>query len=68
MRLITGFFAVALLAGNVFADSDWPKFLGQGQPGHAQGKNIPTEFAEDKDVRWKVAIPGKGWSSPVVLG
>ncbi len=68
MRLITGLFAAALLAGNAFADSDWPKFLGQGQPGHAQGKNIPTEFAEDKDVRWKVAIPGKGWSSPVVLG
>lgn len=68
MRLITGFFAAALLTGHVHADANWPRFLGPNDPGHAKGKNIPIEFTEGKDVRWKVAIPGEGWSSPVVLG
>lgn len=68
MRLITGFFVTALLVGHAHADANWPRFLGPNDPGHAQGKDIPIEFAEGKDVRWKVAIPGEGWSSPVVLG
>lgn len=67
MRLLTGFLAAALLTSSAQADANWPSFLGPNEPGHAQGKNIPTEFAEGKDVRWKVAIPGEGWSSPVVL-
>lgn len=68
MRHITGFFAATLLAASAYADANWATFLGPNQPGHAEGKNIPTEFAEGKDVRWKVAIPGQGWSSPMVLG
>jgi len=67
MRLLTGFLATALLTSSAQADANWPSFLGPNEPGHAQGKNIPTEFAEGKDVRWKVAVPGEGWSSPVVL-
>ena len=30
--------------------------------------NLPVEFDEAKNVRWKIAIPDEGWSSPVVWG
>jgi outer membrane protein assembly factor BamB len=29
---------------------------------------LPIEFGEEKNVAWKAAIPGKGWSSPVIDG
>lgn len=66
MRLTTGILSATLLVTSVQADANWPRFLGPNEPGHAHAKNIPTEFAEGKNVRWKVAIPGEGWSSPVV--
>lgn len=49
------------------ADS-WPGFRGPDGNGHAAGKNVPTTWSEKDNVRWKTAIHGKGWSSPVVLG
>jgi outer membrane protein assembly factor BamB len=49
------------------ADS-WPGFRGPAGDGHAGGKNVPTAWGEKDNVRWKTAIHGKGWSSPVALG
>jgi outer membrane protein assembly factor BamB len=46
----------------------WPEFRGPGGMGHAEVKNIPAEFGENKNVRWKTEIPGRGWSSPVIEG
>src|SRR5688500_3141101 len=28
----------------------------------------PVEWSEKKSIRWKIAIPGKGHSSPIVFG
>jgi outer membrane protein assembly factor BamB len=53
------------------ADS-WPGFRGPTGDGLATGKNVPTQWSEKGDkqenIRWKTAIHGRGWSSPVVLG
>jgi outer membrane protein assembly factor BamB len=45
----------------------WPQFRGPGGQGHAEGAfRVPTVWSETRNVRWKVAVPGLGWSSPVV--
>ena len=45
----------------------WREFGQHG--GHAVGNgSLPTEWSETKNVSWKTAIPGSGWSSPVVDG
>jgi len=49
------------------ARADWPQFRGPTAQGHADGK-LPTEWAADKNVTWKVPVAGKGWSSPVIVG
>src|SRR3954468_13063822 len=54
-------FAVAAPA---FAD-DWPQFRGPTGQGHARGP-LPTEWGPDRNIAWKVPIPGEGWSSPVI--
>jgi outer membrane protein assembly factor BamB len=48
--------------------SDWPQFRGPTGQGHSDEQGLPLSWSETKNVRWKVAIPGRGWSSPVVQG
>jgi outer membrane protein assembly factor BamB len=55
---------VLCVAPSVRAD-DWPEFRGPTGQGHVKG-SLPTEWGPDKNVAWKQAIPGSGWSSPVV--
>ena len=47
---------------------DWPQFRGPGGQGHSQATGLPTEWDAKTNVVWKQAIPGSGWSSPVVVG
>ncbi len=48
--------------------SDWPQFRGPTDQGIYADGPLPTEWGETKNVLWKQAIPGKGWSSPVTSG
>jgi outer membrane protein assembly factor BamB len=48
--------------------SDWPQFRGPAASGRSDAKNIPLTWSDDTNVRWKVALPGPGSSSPVVHG
>jgi len=60
---------VLLASASVALSADsWPGFRGPAGDGRADGKSVPTQWSEKENVRWKTAIHGKGWSSPVVLG
>src|ERR1700730_9190075 len=48
--------------------ADWPQFRGPGNAGVASDGQLPEQWAPDKNVAWKVKLPGYGWSSPVVCG
>jgi outer membrane protein assembly factor BamB len=58
--------ALLLLAPAPQAD-DWPEFRGPAGEGLVKNGHLPTEWGPDKNVAWKQDIPGKGWSSPVVV-
>ena len=45
---------------------DWPEFRGPSGQGHSTDRDLPVEWSESQNVSWKVAVPGLGWSSPVV--
>ncbi len=47
---------------------NWPQWRGPGGNGVSSEKGFPREWAPDKNVAWKVEIPGRGHSSPVVWG
>lgn len=47
---------------------DWPQFRGPTGQGHSTATGLPESWSEHENVRWKTAIPGLGWSSPVVSG
>ena len=51
------------------AVDNWPSFRGPGGQGIVDdGSELPTEWGEDKNVAWKIAIDGKAWSTPVIWG
>ena len=46
---------------------DWPQWRGPTATGEAApDANPPVKWAEDSNVRWKAAIPGRGHSTPIV--
>jgi len=50
-------------------DNQWPEFRGPAQNGHATGsKGTPTTWTPRKNVHWKAELPGRAWSSPIIVG
>jgi outer membrane protein assembly factor BamB len=48
--------------------AQWPQFRGPDGNGLSTSAGLPLTWNETTNVRWKTAIHGRGWSSPVVLG
>ena len=55
------------LASGLYAE-DWPQFRGPTGQGHSTEKNLPISWQPNSPKAWKQAIPGGGWSSPVIRG
>jgi len=49
-------------------DQFWPAWRGPLMTGEAPTGNPPLEWSESQNVRWKLTIPGKGLSTPVIWG
>ena len=47
---------------------NWPEFRGPDRQGHSAEKNLPQKWSQRENIRWKVAIPGDSWSTPIVWG
>ena len=68
LRLLLTLTVAVGLSATPAPKADWPEFRGPtGQGLYADGP-LPTEWGATKNVAWKQAIPGKGWSSPVTAG
>jgi outer membrane protein assembly factor BamB len=57
-----------LLLASAAAAGDWPEFRGPTGQGHAAERGLPLTWSETENVRWKVPIPGRGWSTPAIQG
>jgi outer membrane protein assembly factor BamB len=49
------------------SNADWPRWRGPLETGMARG-DAPTTWSDSKNIKWKVPIPGRGHSSPVLWG
>jgi outer membrane protein assembly factor BamB len=59
--------ALAALLGEGARGEDWPEFRGPTGQGHARAAGLPLAWSPTRNITWKQAIPGSGWSSPVVV-
>ena len=62
------FFFLILLQLTKGRAEDWPQFRGPDGQGHSSDRGLPLRWSETENIAWKVPIPGRGWSSPVILG
>ncbi len=61
-------FSAAFLGGEPAADGqNWSRWRGPEDNGMAVG-DAPMHWSDTKNIKWKVDIPGKGHSSPVIWG
>jgi outer membrane protein assembly factor BamB len=64
---ITALTAIVLSSANGLADDhQWGHWRGPIGNGISTTATPPTQWSETKNVKWKVAIPGKGSGSPVI--
>ena len=66
MRFLIPLAVLAFLVATAFAGDNWPQFRGPAGDGHATARDLPVEWSESKNVRWKTEIHDKGWASPVI--
>ena len=70
MRSLVSMLGVALLVGCMVEtgrSEDWSSFRGPGGSGVTAAKDLPSEWSADK-LAWKVKVPGRGWSEPIIVG
>src|SRR5262245_7976618 len=59
----------AFLASSIAsADQEWPQFRGSKSGVAADDAALPDTWSATTNVAWKVDVPGRGWSSPIVTG
>ncbi len=68
MRALVLFYLMTTGAGGLASADNWPQFRGPTGDGIATAKNVPLKWSETENIRWKTAPPGRGRSSPVILG
>jgi outer membrane protein assembly factor BamB len=70
-RLLIAILTTALWTPTIFADKAdryWPQWRGPLATGVAPHGDPPVTWSEEKNVRFKVPIPGRGLASPIVWG
>lgn len=58
----------ATWVSGTIAQADFPQFRGARGWGIANGQAIPTTWSAEQNLAWRVAVPGAGWSAPVIIG
>jgi outer membrane protein assembly factor BamB len=52
-----------------FGSTDWPWWRGPSQDGSADAEQrVPLTWSDSENVIWKAPVPGRGHSSPTVVG
>ncbi len=57
---------LSLSMTGILAAENWPRFRGPTGQGISTEKNPPMQWGPGKNIVWKTAIAGSGWSSPIV--
>jgi len=65
VRFLLTFILAALTLRSLAAEPQWSRFRGPNGCGASDVSTIPTAWSA-KDYRWRVSLPGIGYSSPVI--
>jgi len=60
--------ALTALLPSISLAENWANWRGPTLNGVAEGKDYPTKWSSTENVAWKVKLPGRGASTPIVWG
>lgn len=67
-RRLAAVFAVFVLSTLSSRAADWPQFRGPGGNGTSYDAQTPIAWDDETNIAWKTPLPGRGASSPIVVG
>jgi outer membrane protein assembly factor BamB len=56
------------LTHSALANDNWTSYRGPTDQGHTDAKNLALHWSESENVAWKIKLPGRGHSTPVIWG
>ena len=65
-RFLCAVGASAILMSSLAAD--WTHFRGSDSTGVGSGDAVPLPFGPKQHLAWRAELPGRGLSSPVLVG
>jgi outer membrane protein assembly factor BamB len=57
---------ISLAAAVTIRAENWPQWRGPTGDGISSETNLPAEFSETKNLAWKLKLPGKAGSTPII--
>jgi outer membrane protein assembly factor BamB len=67
-RIVIAWGFALLLQPALCRAEPWPQFRGPHSAAISTDKQLPAEWRADKNIAWKIKVPGYGWSGPIVWG
>ena len=68
LAAVIAFVFLPLFIERAAAVTHWPQFRGADSTGVDDGASFPERWGTNENVSWKIQVPGRGWSSPIVWG
>ena len=62
----TGIMAVATVA--TLSAENWPQWRGPAKNGVSTEKGVPLKWSTTENIAWKLAMPGRSGSTPIIWG
>jgi outer membrane protein assembly factor BamB len=62
------FTGIILVTASSLYSNDWPQFRGPNGNASADRASLATQWDDTQNVTWKTKLPGRGASSPIVVG
>ena len=67
MKLRTAqLFAALILLASVANADNWPQWRGPNLNGFSNERNLPSRWAPEENIAWKLAMPGWSGSTPII--
>lgn len=66
LRVVLGLGLFVWCANPAVLAENWPQWRGPRLDGVSQEKGVPTKWSKTENVAWRLALPGRAGSTPVV--
>ena len=68
MKRVVGTGLVAMATAATLSAENWPQWRGPAKNGVSAEKGLPLEWSTTENIAWKVEMPGRSGSTPIIWG